>query len=307
MSFSPKVSIILINWNRFQDTADCIESLLRSSYPNKEIFVTDNGSKNHEAEKLQQRFGSQIRVISSSKNLGFAGGNNLAANEALHAGSSDYLLFLNNDTEVDPGFLEPLVMAMEKDSRIGISGPKVLWKQHPDQILFAGGRVRLFLGDATHLGLFAKDGPPFNQLKVVDYIEGSALCLRSSIARSLGLFDKKFFAYWEDTDLCLRVRKAGYDCVFVPNSHIFHKVSQSTGGDESPISIYYMSRNRYRFIKKHSRWLHGPTLLLFSLAWSARCIFHFLREKNFRAAKTFLIGTMHGLRGVTGEIPQNLL
>jgi len=122
---SPKVSIVLVNWNNLEDTVECVDSLVRCTYPAHDVTVVDNGSDGDDAMQLRERFGEAIRLIESTTNVGFAGGSNLGIRDALDRGA-DYVLLLNNDTVAGPEFLDELVASVGGDPGIGIAGGKIL-------------------------------------------------------------------------------------------------------------------------------------------------------------------------------------
>src|SRR4030042_5743937 len=139
MSF-PKVSVVIVNWNNFNDTAACVESLKKVTYPNREIIVVDNGSQGDDVNLLRQGFGDSIRLIANGKNRGFAGGCNIGIRDALSRGA-EYFALLNNDTVVAPDFLEAVVRVAESDKKVGVAGGKIYCYELPEVIWFAGGVI----------------------------------------------------------------------------------------------------------------------------------------------------------------------
>ena len=130
----PKVSIIILNWNGWKDTIECLESLQRLTYPNYHVIVVDNGSRGNDAEVLQEKFGDYISLIRNDKNYGYTGGNNIGIRHALNNSSPDYFLILNNDVAVAPDFLTEMVKVADNDAAIGIVGPKVYYYDFPNRI-----------------------------------------------------------------------------------------------------------------------------------------------------------------------------
>lgn len=293
---TPSVSIIILNWNGIRDTLECLASLGRLQYPNFEIFVVDNGSDNNEANDLQRQFGTWIRILKNQKNLGYAEGNNQAARIVLEEGKSDYILFLNNDTIVDADFLHRMIRVAEQDTNIGIVGPKICWYQQRDVLLFVGGDINLFFGEARHRGLFKRDDPRFQKCRSVDYIEGSAMLVKTSLLKEVGIFDSIFFCYWEDVDLSLRAKRRGWKCVIVPESRIYHKVSSSTGGDQSPRSLYLIERNRFIFMQRYASFYHWPFFLFFLLANGSKTVLKFFIQHKTNQARAYLSGIRDGFK-----------
>jgi GT2 family glycosyltransferase len=257
----PKVSIILLNLNGYEDTQDCLKSLRQVQYPNFDVIVVDNGSDDDSFARLQTEF-PDIRLLGSKVNLGFTGGNNLGIEDAL-CHEAAYVLLLNNDTVVEPNFLTHLVQVGERDPRIGILGPKIFYASEPQRIWFAGGYVRYGTGACGHLGQdqLDQDGK-FSRIADTPFITGCALLVKSAVLQEVGLLDLRLFIYWEDADFCMRVRKAGYRCVFVPKARIWHKVSQ-TCGLESSFTLYLGTRNQLTWTAKHIPFPYKPGALSF--------------------------------------------
>jgi GT2 family glycosyltransferase len=257
----PKVSIILLNLNGYDDTRDCLVSLRRVQYANFEVTVVDNGSDDDSFTRLQTEF-PEIRLLGSKENLGFTGGNNLGIEDALCRDAA-YILLLNNDTVVDPDFLTHLVQVGESDPRIGILGPKIFYASEPQRIWFAGGYVRYGTGACGHLGhdQLDQDGK-FSRIADTPFITGCALLVKSTVLREVGLLDLGLFVYWEDADFCMRAQKAGYRCVFVPMARVWHKISQ-TCGLESSFTLYLGTRNQLAWTAKHIPFPYKPGALAF--------------------------------------------
>ena len=253
MKKAPKVSIIVLTWNNYKDTKECLESLAKLEYPNYEIIVVDNASIDGSEEKLKREFLQHI-FIKNEENLGYAGGNNVGIKYAME-NHADYVLLLNNDVIVDKRFLEPLVLIAQEDADIGVVGPKVYYYDKPNLINFAGSRINFWKGSTPHIGSGEIDKGQYEEVKEEDYQDGCAILMKSEVINRIGLLDEKYFIYWEETDFCCRARQAGYKIMNVPQSKIWHKIS-STMGRESPNSIYYSTRSRIIFMRKFARAYH---------------------------------------------------
>jgi len=240
----PFVSIITINWNNNDDTSEMLESLRRISYPNYEIIVVDNFSTQCDAVILKIKF-PEIRLIMSTKNLGFAGGNNLGLKYA----SGKYILLLNNDTVVDKNFLEPLVRLMETDHNIGIVSPKIYFYDEPNKLQYAGTTaINEVTTRGKKFGYGSIDSGKFDDIKETGFANGACMLVRQSLINQVGFLRPEYFMYYEETDFCLRAKKNGFKVFFNPESKIHHKGSSSTGR-KSPLQTYYMNRNRVLFIR----------------------------------------------------------
>jgi len=249
-----KVSIIILNWNGWPDTLECLESLACVDYDNFEVILIDNGSKEPfgYARDIKNKFGElKIIPIFNKENLGFAGGNNQGIKIALERGS-DYILLLNNDTTVESDFLKKLIEVGEKNKSYGIFGAVIYYSDEPEKIWFAGGKFNWPKTRGSHI--FSK---PNDELKKVDYITGCCLLIKKKVVEQIGLLSEDYFLYYEDGDWCLRAQKVGYRCGLVSSAKIYHKQSRSTQEFSYPY-IYYHSRNGLIFAS-----LHGLTILAY--------------------------------------------
>jgi len=247
----PKVSIVLVNWNNFSDTVECIESLLQVTYMNYEIVVIDNCSQGADAIRLREKFRDNMRLIENDRNVGFAEGCNTGIKDALSRGS-DYIVLLNNDTVVAPDFLDTLLTSVEKEDRVGIAGGKVYCYEIPDMIWSAGGVIDYRTGGAKLIGSGKTDKNQFEELIDVDFVSGCFMLISRKVLEDIGLLDKIFFFGWEDADLCLRAKKRGYRVIFVPGSKIWHKAVPSEKLKRlKGITAYHATKGQFIFYERH--------------------------------------------------------
>ncbi|MFM1945283.1 MAG: hypothetical protein RI897_4265 [Verrucomicrobiota bacterium] len=220
----PKVSILIVNYNGAQWLENCLNSLLQTSYPNREIIVVDNNSTDHSLHLLQNY--PTVHTVQSPTNLGFAGGNNLGLNHC----SGEFILLLNNDTTVTPNFLEPLVHYLTQNPQVGIAQSKMLLPRFNHTLDVCGSFLTSF-GFPYHVGYYKPDGPAYSKPYPVFSAKGACMILRRSILPLTGnfLFDDSFFCYYEETDLCHRAWLAGIETHFVPQS-VIHHLHGATGG-----------------------------------------------------------------------------
>lgn len=339
---NPKVAIILLNWNSWKDTVECLESLYQINYQDYYVIVVDNASSDGSLEKIREYCRGKIKVESSffkynphnkpvklteytkeesekinislhdnsqnkeliliknHENYGFAQGNNIGIKYALNSLKTDYILFLNNDTVVDINFLGELIKVSENHPDIGFVGPKTYYynfNNRHDVINFAGGSLNMFKGRSRSIGVNEVDECQHEEIKIVDYVEGSCSLAKKEVLEEIGLFDPKYFAYWEEVDLCIRGYKAGYKSMYVPEAKIWHKVSSSV---HNPLKIYYYTRNNFWFMEKYANKREYIVFLL--------CFFGFyfwnlnynyikssLYEKDLDHNSYFLKGIINGL------------
>lgn len=252
MTITSLVYIIILNWNGWQDTVECVESCRSLTYPAFRILIVDNGSTDGSEEKLRQAY-PELEFIQTGANLGFAGGNNVGIKYALDQGA-EYIWLLNNDTIVAPNALSELVKVVESDDRIGVVGSKLYYYDEPRLIAFAGGFWTETPLYPKHRGVDEVDQGQYDSVEDVDFISGCSLLIKSTVIRDVGEMSPAFFLYWEDIDWNASVSKHGWRIVFVPTSSVWHKVSASTNSQPG-LKICYSVRNRLLFLKRHRRGL----------------------------------------------------
>lgn len=242
------VYIIVLNWNGRDDTRECLLSCRKTTYGNYRILVVDNGSTDGSEAFLRGEF-PDVEFLQTGENLGFAGGNNRGIDYALARGAK-YVWLLNNDTIIAPEALTELVEVFEARKGAGIVGSKIYYYDDPRRVWFAGGWIKYARGSTGHTGEGVTDEGQFDEVREVDYITGCSLMVSRDAIEAVGLMDERYFLLFEETDLNERVRRAGYKVLFVPSSHVWHKISCSLG-DHSAMYYYYLYRNCLLFTAKH--------------------------------------------------------
>lgn len=241
----PLVSLITVNFNQSEVTCALIESLNRITYPNLEVIVVDNHSTEDDPTIIKQRF-PNIVLIQNPINYGFAAGNNYGLMRA----RGEYVLLLNNDIEVPPDFLEPLVDLLESNQEIGAVSPKIKFYYQPDTIQYAGyTTIDKVTMRNTSIGYWEKDSGQYNEERETAYAHGAAMLVPMRVVKEIGLMSYIFFLYYEEADWCARISKAGYKIYYSGKSHVLHKESVSTG-KMSSLKIYYQNRNRIVFMRR---------------------------------------------------------
>jgi GT2 family glycosyltransferase len=245
------VTAVVLTWNGREDTLACLASLERANGRPDATIVVDNGSSDGTAEAVRERF-PQVELVRSEENLGFAGGMNLGIRRALEGGA-DQVLTLNNDMEVEPGFLEPLVGALASDRGTAAACAQVLFADEPARIWYAGAAYHPRRGyQGRHTGYGDPPLPASHQPYATGRACAGAMLAPRTVLERVGLFDEPLFAYSEDVDWSLRARAAGLRVVVVPASVIRHRVSASTGGESSPATLYYNLRNSLTVAERHA-------------------------------------------------------
>lgn len=239
----PIASVIIVNYNNGEELIRCIDSVFANSPLDIEVILVDNDSRDESDIRAAALF-PQIQLVHNIKNNGFGAGNNLGACGA----RGKYLVFLNPDTIVAGGWLRALIKAMEANPKVGLATSKVLLLKNPHQINTCGNNVHMSgLTMCRGMGSPADD---YNQQEYVDAISGAAFAIRRDLYETLGGFDPMFFLYLEDTDLSWRTHLAGYRCLFVPESVVYHDYTLTFG----PRKTFYLERNRYLMLLKSLSW-----------------------------------------------------
>jgi GT2 family glycosyltransferase len=294
---TPSVTIILLNWNSWQDSAECIESCKRLSYPYFQLLIVDNDSSDGSEAILRERF-PDIGFIQTGANLGFAGGNNVGIGYALAQGA-DYVWLLNNDTVVEPEALTALLQLAANDKQVGMVGSKIVYYDAPKILWFSGAVLnRESAHRPYHLGLNEADHGQYDLTCETGYITGCSLLVRKEVIASIGLLDDRLFLYFEDVDWSARAKAAGWKLMYCPESLVYHKVSISAGGAASPTLLYYTSRNRLYFVKRNF-----PNKVLPALLYDLyEHVLVNVKKCKFSAAWSALKGVCDYLRGKTGRL-----
>jgi hypothetical protein len=236
------VVVVVLSWNRRVDTLACLRSLAAVSEPELQTIVVDNASIDGTVEAVRAEFPA-VELIVNDANLGFAEGNNVGIRRALEAGA-EWVLILNNDVEVEPGFLVPLLEEASRRPGVGALSPLILFGPPSETIWFAGARYDPRKGyNGRQRGYGEVADARFEEVWETDRICGAAMLVPRAVLEKVGGFDSELFAYYEDTDWSLRARAAGYGLYVVPAGRIWHKVSRSSGGESSPATLYYGTRN----------------------------------------------------------------
>lgn len=307
----PPVALILVTFNHSDITLDCLKSLVELDYLRERlhVIVVDNASTDDTVSVVRAQYPA-MTVIANADNLGFAEGNNVGLRAALQT-DAQYLMLLNNDTVVAPDMLKQLIEVAERDQTIGIVTPKIYYFNEPRKIWCAGARLDLRRGQTWRLRAEeVDDAAPASAEAVhdVDFASGCALCARRAAIEQAGLLDARFFFYWEETEWCVRIARAGYRCTYVPDSHVWHKVSSSIQAG-SPRVAYYMTRNGLLFVQQTQHGWRGLVSLSRALAREVMYITVMTLRPKHRQRHAERDARLHGLldflRGRFGKMPES--
>lgn len=298
-----KTAIVVLNWNSGEMTAECIRSVLKMSAEDYGIIVVDNGSRDGSVDYLRNEF-PRITLFPQDSNLGFAAGCNVGMRHALEEGF-EYILLLNNDTVVDPGFLTELVHVAEEHPRAAMISPKIYFWDAAKQLWWAGGDFNLWTGIPRHIGRRSLDLGQYDLERQIDWATGCAVLIRCEVLRQIGLFDEGFFGNAEDLDLSLRMRKAGYEVWYAPKAKLWHKegVDYRKNAGEY-LRVFTGTRNLLLVMWKHARKVQWLSFVPnFLLRYAAYFLGLSLLRRDFRSAWAVLRGIGAFLRMTRGGGP----
>lgn len=254
-----RTSIITVNFNQPEVTLDFLQSVkLHTHLAGVEVILVDNGSSEDHSAIFLKAY-PELIYIYSAENLGFAGGNNLGIARA----TGEYLLFLNNDTEITGNLVSELTGALDENPEIGLISPLLLYFDAPEVIQYAGSTKMNYITcrNRTIGAMEINRGQYDKVFEETAFCHGAAMMCRKADLKTAGLMENNFFLYYEELDWCEKFKKAGKKIWFTGRTLVYHKESMSVG-KESKIKTYFMTRNRMLFIRRNTSWLNT---LLFSL------------------------------------------
>jgi GT2 family glycosyltransferase len=251
MLTQPLVISVILNTNRRDDTLECLTSLQNSTYNNHRAIVLDNASTDGSVEAIQRAF-PEVQIIRLQENLGYAGNNNVGIQAAIDQGA-EWVFVLNEDTILAEDCLAELVAGASQHEHCGITGPMVYHYNEADVIQSAGGHLSP-LWESVHIGQNELDRGQYNAPRQVDWISGCAIMVRRAAIEQAGKIDERFFYYYEETEWCVRIARAGWEIWHIPQAKLWHKGVQRDY-QPSPNVTYYSTRNYLLLMKKH----HAPS------------------------------------------------
>jgi GT2 family glycosyltransferase len=246
---TPKVVIIVLNWNGKKDTLACLESLEKLTYSNFETIVVDNGSTDASSTAIREKF-PHCNLLETGANLGFAEGNNVGIRKAIER-QADYLFLLNNDTVVASDILEGFIETFRSHPTAGVLGAKIFLFEQQDTLDHLGGLWNKATGTFEFIGLHKKeDSISWQEPEKLDYVCGAGLMIKREVVEAIGGLEPRFFLIWEESDFCFRARRAGFQILTCPQAKLWHRVSSSFIGGK-PHSTYFWWRNRLLWIERN--------------------------------------------------------
>jgi GT2 family glycosyltransferase len=289
---APLVYLAVLNWNGYDDTHECLDSLRGLAYPNYRVLVVDNASGDDSPARIAAAH-PEAELIRCPRNLGIAAGYNAGIRAALARGA-DCVVPMNNDLDCDPLFVTRMVATQRARPRCGVVMPKIFYYEERERIWSAGAYARWMPSNIVMRGRQQLDGPAFASDTAIDFAPSCCLLLSRELAERVA-FDEGYFFYYDDWDFCMEARKAGFSIVYAAEARLWHKVSRST--KNSPKSLRWwkvFGQSCVRYHRKH----HDDALLRRYVAWVL------LRETvkgNVRPLPTFLDGVRTGMAADLGD------
>lgn len=289
----PRVLAITLNWRQPDLTLECVRALSAMTAPGMlDILVIDNGSGDDSAARLGRDLPPGIELLALPENLGFGRGNNVGLRRALDAGY-DYALLVNNDAFAAADMLDRLLAAA--DESVALVSPKIYYDSRPDTIWFAGGRQKQYTLDIAGTGRGQPDGLEWTKDRDVDYLLGTCLLVNLVAGAAVGLFDERYFMYFEDLDWSIRIRQGGYRLRVAAAAHLYHRVATSSGGLDSPTRRYHLARSGVIFWRTHRRAGSPLAILLFRAASAIKMTLRLMMTGQFASVPAYWRGLWDGL------------
>jgi len=284
MTNTPKVAIVILNWNGVKYLRDFLPSVLTSIWPNLDIVVGDNGSTDGSIEFLTQNYPT-IRIIKNDQNYGFTGG----YNRVLEKVDADYFILLNSDVEVHSGWIEPVISLMESDPLIAAAAPKIKAfadKDHFEHAGAAGGFIDVYGYPFCRGRMFyeiEQDKGQYQQSGEIFWASGAAMFVKKKYWVEAGGFDDRFFAHMEEIDLCWRLKNMGYKVVYCAESEVYH-VGGGTLNTENPFKTFLNFRNNLLLLRNNLSFWRGMLIIFIRFWMDLLAIVRFLNEGKRRDA-----------------------
>lgn len=285
MNKVPFVYIVILNFNSYEDTIECINSIKKVTYPNYKIVVVDNDSKDNSVKVLRDKY-PELSILVSNENLGYASGNNIGIKYALEE-NAEYICVLNNDVVVEKNFLEPLIKIFEVDNKIGMVGPCICEYSNRDKVQAMGAYINLYRGLAMGQCEGADYSSIKNKLFDVDYLGGACFIVKAEVFKNIGLIPENYFLFYEETEFCLNAKRKGYNLICVYDSKVYHKRS-ATISKYTGLSYFFLNRNRIVFMRRNANFIKKLIFFFYIIAETIGRII--IRREPFKLVKYYING-----------------
>lgn len=285
--------VVIVNWNQAQLTEACIDSFINQT--NKidfSLLIIDNGSIDHSSTYLRARF-PEINLVSLPTNIGFAAGYNYGMRIAYNAGAK-HILIVNNDTVADDNLLENLVNG-SKEVGADLCTPVIYYMAKKEKIWSAGGKINPILCAPLfpHSRCRKLPAKPIKR----DFISGCVMLISRNVIETIGYFDENYYLYYEDLDYCFRAKQASLQSYLIPSSKIWHHVSASSEGSNSPEERYWMGYSSQRYFQKHVKGVKWLIVAPWQIIHVIKTWLSLMGKRKIQSAHAFIKGTYDGIKG----------
>jgi len=293
-----KLCAIILNWNNYEETRDCIMSLVHSERTPDSIILVDNGSTDNSSLLLKTHFGKKITIINNSTNKGFAAGINVGI-EAACRNQSDYLLLLNNDAIVDRKCIGKMLHAFDNSENIGICGPRIYYYFKPEIIWQGGGYFNYLTGGNV---VPEKNHQPVSYIaknRRVSFLTGCVMLIKRNVIENIGMFNERIYFYEEDVDYCLRARNAGFKLLYVTEAYAWHKVK---GIKITEFAFFHRARSRLIVLRDNFQvpyFIYG--IFMHIIYYTPYKLYQSITRNTVKPFVAWLLGSLDGLKASRRE------
>ena len=288
MTHTPTVHIVMVNCNGKAVTLACLETLVKVKYPAWKVTLIDNGSTDGSVQAIRATY-PDVDILTMEANLGWARAANVGIRHVLEQGA-ELVLLLNNDTLLDPNFLDALVAVTVDKPDVGFVAPKIYYADEPTRLWSAGAAVSMWLGMTWHIGIRERDHGQYDTPREIPLATGCCILVRRELIEHVGLLDESYYMYTEDADWIMRARRAGYKVFYEPRAKIWHRLSVDTGGHLSFRKNKYKFLGIYRFFSRYASWYHWLVFPWMTLLANGFVAVRYLLGRIVRAIDNRLFG-----------------
>lgn len=280
------VSFLTVNYHQPEVTLALVESLKKLSYPNWECVIVNNHEEDGQLTAALKGV-ENVQIVSTNANLGFAGGNNFGLDYC----KGEYIYFINNDVEVESHLLEPILDVFQNNPNTGMVSSKIVYYHDKSTIQYAGAtELNKITTRNTGIGDGEKDTGQYDDVRPTAFIHGASMIVPRVLINKMGTMYDAFFLYYEEYDWCQRFKKEGYAIMYCGLGKVYHKESVSTGVN-SPLKVYYLTRNRLLFARRnYSKLTYSVNWLYFTLLALPKGLLKHLVKGQFAQAKAMMRG-----------------
>jgi hypothetical protein len=289
--FPVKIGVVLLNWQNWQETVDCLHQLESVITTEKDVIpiVVDNGSKDDSVSQLKLM--KIPHLVCLDVNLGYAGGCNVGIQKAIEIGCETILL-MNSDVDFQPGFLEPLLGNLKSRPQVGIVSPKIINDDNPAKIYYAGGKIYPFRMKDRLVGIGKLDSPDYDQEGPADFGIGCCLLIKREVFEKVGFLDERFFFDYEDVDFCYRARQMGYSTWYTPDSIVIHKAPLLPRNKRR---AFLLGLARITFFNKYITGRRYYPALFLEWVYTFRVMANHILRRRLDLALGYLEGVLEGM------------